>query len=42
MVTEVDDKRVVGLRVGHNLDDGYGRGGEGVKILQCILCNWLN
>ena len=42
MVTEVDDKRVVGLRVGHNLDDGYGRGGEGVKILQCILYNWLN
>ena len=42
VATKVDDKLVVGLWVGHILDDGYGRGGEGVRILQCILCNWLN
>ena len=39
VATEVDDKLVVGLQVGHILDDGYGRDGEGVRILQCILYN---
>ena len=41
VAVEVDNKLVVGLCVGHILDDGYGRGEED-RILQCILCNLLN